>query len=380
MSRCVTNHILIGTSVGAGPVQRMNAELGRRLVDAGYNVSLLVHGSDYDTNYIDHRIGVLMWPSKRPNGVTDALFLDDLIRRLRPCCVIGHFGAAFLMLTVGTFRRVPVRIRWYHTLSTQINGDRIDQAGITQWFHSLGTRYVFKLATHMVPNSDAARQDLIKTFHVPGQKCQVFWNALQDPLENPTFADSINSVCREQHRFVCAGRFDPSKGQDIALRAFARVVRELPDARLVLVGDGPTTRHCESLAQQLGITAQCTFTGKLVHQEVLLRMASARATIVPSRSEAFGLVNIESMSLGVPVIGSNTGGIAEIVRNGVDGILFPPGDDEALSRAMIKLSQNVALRSNMSVNCRKRFLESFELSQAITKQVVWISGLIRNSS
>jgi glycosyltransferase involved in cell wall biosynthesis len=312
--------------------------------------------------------------------MADALFLDGLVRELKPCCVISHFGASALMMTVGAFRRVPTRIRWYHTLSTQLDGDTTKHSKIGQWLKRFRSRVVYKLATHIVANSDAAKQDLMKTFHVAKSKCQVFWNALQDPLGNSAFAERVKAVGSDRNRFVCVGRFDPSKGQDIALRAVARVVRQLPDAKLEFIGDGSTWRYCQSLARELGIAARCTFPGRLSHQEVLLRIASARATIAPSRAEAFGLVNIESLALGVPVIGSNTGGIAEIVRDRVDGLLFPPGNYEALGQGMIELAQNEPLRSKMSVNCRKRFLDSFELSQAVKTQADWISRTIGTSA
>jgi len=126
------------------------------------------------------------------------------------------------------------------------------------------------------------------------------------------------------------------------------VVRRFPDFVLEFVGDGATRASCEGLAVQLGVAKNCIFTGFLSHPEVLSRMAGAWATIVPSRNEAFGLVNIESMALGVPVIGSNTGGTAEIIRDGEDGLLFPPGDHHSLASCMLKLIDNKELRAGMS--------------------------------
>jgi colanic acid/amylovoran biosynthesis glycosyltransferase len=220
---------------------------------------------------------------------------------------------------------------------------------------------------------------VVRTFHLPESKCQVFWNALQDPLANPGFVAKAKAAGSDPRRFICVGRFDPSKGQDIALRAIAKVVRRLPEISLELVGDGPTRKTCENLARELGITDRCTFTGRLAHDDVLLRLASARATIAPSLAEAFGLVNIESMALGVPVIGSNTGGIAEILRDGADGLLFPPGDYEELASQITQIAENESLRNQVGEACRRRFLEHFELSQAVKSQADWIAAVISRS-
>ncbi len=379
MSHDATNNILIGTSLADSPVPKMTAALARRLVDSGYRVTLLAHGPSNDSNYVHPKVGVLKWPSPRPSGIADAVFLDRLLRQLRPCCVISHFGASLLMMSLGAFRKVPVRIRWYHTLSTQIGGDRTERFRLGQRLRRLRGWFVYKLATHVVANSHAAKQDVVRTFQVPPSKCQVFWNALQDPLANPGFVAKAKAAVSDPRRFICVGRFDPSKGQDIALKAMAKAVRRLPALSLDLVGDGPTRKSCENLARELGIADRCNFTGALAHENVLLRLASARATIAPSRAEAFGLVNIESMALGVPVIGSNTGGIAEILHDGADGLLFPPGDHEELASRITQIAENETLRNQVGEACRRRFLAHFELSQAVKAQADWIAAVIRSS-
>jgi len=110
------------------------------------------------------------------------------------------------------------------------------------------------------------------------------------------------------------------------------------------------------------------------------RMSGARATIVPSKAEAFGLVTIESMSVGTPVIGSNTGGIAEVVRDGIDGLLFRPGDHEALGRHMAEISKSDSLRERLAASSRERFLQSFELSQSVKSQADWICQLVESKT
>lgn len=179
--------------------------------------------------------------------------------------------------------------------------------------------------------------------------------------------------------FVCVGRFAHSKGQDIVVRAVAAVAPHFPDVRVEFIGDGKRREACEKLAAELGVAKQCSFSGRLPHRDVLKKMAAARATIVPSRAEAFGLVCIESLAVGVPVIGSRTGGIAEVIREGVDGLLFPPEDHAALARQMIEIVNNDRLHRQMAADCRQRFLEHFEISKAVAAQAHWLDAIIDSS-
>jgi glycosyltransferase involved in cell wall biosynthesis len=373
-----TKTILIGTSLRDSPVPHHFAALGRELVNSGYQVALLVHGPVDKAAEMDPQLSVMKWPSPRPTRVADMLFFNRLVRRLRPCCLISMFGSRNIMMTIGGLRRVPVRIHWHHTLSSQIDGDWAGSR-MKLWLLRLRARIPFHFVTHAIANSCAAKVDLIKVFGVPAQKCQVFWNALEDPLSHSALTLTPEAAAPDSRRFVCVGRFAASKGQDVLLKAMAQVVSRHPDATVEFIGGGSTRVACEEMARKLGLGERCRFLGALPHSEVLSRMAGAFAVIVPSRNEAFGLVNIESMSVGVPVIGSNTGGIAEIVRDGVDGFLFPPGDHDALATRMMGLLKNGSLRAQMAASARRRFLEHFESTRAVKEQARWIIEQVSNA-
>jgi len=98
--------------------------------------------------------------------------------------------------------------------------------------------------------------------------------------------------------------------------------------------------------------------------------------VAPSRSEAFGLVNIEAMAMGTPVVASRVGGIPEIVRDGVDGFLFEPGNDLELGDRLLEVLSDRELREQMGRNARRRFLEEFESSLVAKRQADWLEGLV----
>lgn len=368
------NSILIGTSLADRPVQRQFAALAHELTERGHRVALLVHGTEQDRGYVNPRVDVLRWPSPRPTRLADAHFFHRLLRQRLPCCLISNFGADNIMIAVGALRRVPIRIRWCHTMSSQKDLDSPAGARFRLWLLRLRARLVYRLVTHHVANSEAMKQDLISSFGVPERRCVVFANGLEDPLVSP--AALCARVPPAPSKLICVGRLTWSKGQDILIRAVARLQSDLPELTLEFVGDGSARGDYEKLAHELGVASRCIFRGILPHSEVLEKMAAAWATIVPSRAEAFGLVNIESMAVGTPVLGSRTGGIAEIVRDCLDGFLFTPGDDRQLAARMLELARGPDLRAQMSVNCRRRFLERYELARAVSLQSEWLSRLI----
>jgi glycosyltransferase involved in cell wall biosynthesis len=132
--------------------------------------------------------------------------------------------------------------------------------------------------------------------------------------------------------FAYVGRLSPEKGVDILLRAFARLRERHATARLRIVGDGASRERLERLAASLGLDRRTvTFTGRLPGGEAERTLADAWALVAPSRwAEPFGLVALEALVRGVPVVASATGGFARTVEDGVTGLLFPNGDEEAL--------------------------------------------------
>lgn len=372
--------ICIGISLGDGPVSRNFAALATALNVRGFQVKLISHGPTAPEFESDHEFEILRWPSARPTRLADALFFDRLIRSIRPSCLISNFGATTLMMTLGAIRRVPVRIHWHHTLSVQNELDwprgRIPGPAFFRW----RARLPYRLATHHVANSSAAKIDLFTAFGVRENKCHVFWNSIVDPGEPAT--GPHNACCDQpvENNLLCVGRFFPSKGQKVLLRALKRLLPKHPSVRLEFIGDGPTLADCKAFSVAAGVQGHCTFHGKLPHRAVLAKMKGARATLVPSLAEAFGMVTIESMSLGVPVIASSTGGIPEIVRDGQDGFLVPPGDCDAIVRCLEKILENAALRDRLGNNARQRYLAHFDSAKAIQVQADWIENTIQEKA
>jgi glycosyltransferase involved in cell wall biosynthesis len=175
---------------------------------------------------------------------------------------------------------------------------------------------------------------------------------------------------------ICVGRLQQSKGQDILIQALPALVKHFPTVLVEFLGEGPMRTKYQALAKDLGVEGHCRFLGKVELTQVLSRMAAAWLTVVPSRTEAFGLVNVESMSVATPVVASNVGGIPDIVSDGLNGFLVPPCNPEALATKLGLLLGDKTLREKMGRNARDRFCETFEQSAVVKEQVDWLELLV----
>jgi 1,4-alpha-glucan branching enzyme len=133
------------------------------------------------------------------------------------------------------------------------------------------------------------------------------------------------------------GRLVAQKGVDWLLKAFAAVVRRLPEARLVVAGDGDLELYLQRVARYLGIPHRVDFRGWTTGAALVELYRRARLVVVPSYYEPFGIVALEAMACGRPVVASRVGGLAEVIEDGVGGRLVPAGDHLELARCLVAL-------------------------------------------
>jgi glycosyltransferase involved in cell wall biosynthesis len=156
------------------------------------------------------------------------------------------------------------------------------------------------------------------------------------------------------------GRLTRQKGVDVLLRAFAQVERRHPAARLILAGDGPDRGALENLARSLGLR-RATFLGWRSDAADIL--AGADVLAMPSRWEGFGLVALEAMALGKPVVASRVSALPEIVVPEETGLLVTPGDPGALAEALLALLADRPRAERMGRAGKARALEEFPVER-----------------
>ncbi len=158
-------------------------------------------------------------------------------------------------------------------------------------------------------------------------------------------------------RLVSVGNLRPSKGMDLTLKALSLLrERGTPWMDLTVVGEGPERRNLQKLARELGIADRVHFKGRLPHEDTLREIHRGDLFILPSWREAFGVVYLEAMACGKPVIGCFSQGAEDIIRHEIEGLLVAPGKVEDLAEAIGRIvgNRNLAIRMGRAASNRAR--------------------------
>lgn len=223
-------------------------------------------------------------------------------------------------------------------------------------------RYVLRHAERVLASqSDVGHVAVQKGF----SKC---WDVLPQAVNIKQFR--YKEPTWNPHYFTVGymGRLTDEKGIDILLWALS----DLPDeVRLRLVGDGPARYKLENIARELGVYERIAFLGNVPHEQLCHEYHELDALVLPSITtdtwkEQFGRVLIEAMSCGVPVIGSDSGAIPEVIGNA--GMVFPEGNDKLLADKIQMLHQDYQLRKNLSFKGRIRVEQEFSC-EAVAKKL-----------
>jgi glycosyltransferase involved in cell wall biosynthesis len=178
-----------------------------------------------------------------------------------------------------------------------------------------------------------------------------------------------------------AGRLRPWKGQARFLRAILRVAEGRPEARFLIIGGDPFgaadgyAASLPPLAESLGLSGRVTFTGQL--DDIRPALAALDVFVHPGDPEPFGLVTVEAMALGKPVVAFAHGALPEIVLDGETGMLVPPRDEAALGDAVLSLLADPARRESFGAAGRSRVHEKFTMERMAREIEAVIGEAIR---
>lgn len=298
---------------------------------------------------INENLLVCEWPGKRPTGIKDLWFALRLFMKYRPHIIVTNFAANDIMLFVSWLFRTPVRACYYHTLVQQHIED-FGKLDMRQHINIFRKGFAFRLATHMLPSTVAAKKELIKYYKVKPGRAFIFPNALPGTdIRNTNSSDIIGFL----------GRLNKSKGVDLLIRAFGRLSEKVPGARLVITGTGKEMRNLQQLSNDLGLRDKILFKGAISYTEILPFLGSLSFLVVPSRMDNLPTVALEALSVATPVIGSNAGGIPDIITPGYNGLLFQNENVDDLYHQMLFLLKDNEARKQMSLNARRSFEEKY---------------------
>lgn len=180
---------------------------------------------------------------------------------------------------------------------------------------------------------------------------------------------------------VCVARFAPQKAHDVLLRALARARARDPRVRLLLVGDDPFgdgRARAERLAAELELGPGAIFTG--IRRDVPRLLGLSDAFAMSSLWEGLGLVFLEAMAAGLPVLATSVSAVPEVVVDGETGLLVPPASAEAFGDGMLALAADAGLRARMGEAGRARVREAFGLDRMVDETLAVYAELVAPGS
>ena len=169
--------------------------------------------------------------------------------------------------------------------------------------------------------------------------------------------------------FVQAGRLIEKKGLPVTIRAFSTFLKQQPNARLTITGEGPLLPELQKFARELRVTDRVSFTGFISQEQLREIFYRSHIFLHPSQTgrdgNQEGIPNsmLEAMATGLPVFATEHGGIPEAIEKGVSGVLVPERDDEALSRALLNAAQDPGFLSQIARSGAEAVRKKFDLSQ-----------------
>ncbi len=170
----------------------------------------------------------------------------------------------------------------------------------------------------------------------------------------------------DQPTILYLGRIKKYKSIQHLIQAFAKVLERLPDARLMVVGDGDFLPQLKNLAGSLGLTDKIEFPGYVPTGEKVERMRKSHVAVLPSLKEGWGLTNIEANSVGTAVVAANSPGLRDSVRDGETGFLYEYGNVDQLAEKLLKILTDEPLRKRLEQG-GMQWAESFDWDSAARK-------------
>lgn len=247
---------------------------------------------------------------------------------------------------------------------TTLHGTDITIVGQDPSFNPI-TKFSIERSDRLTAVSEFLRRETYNAFGCTACDVAVIHNFIDPTVYNRSaYPPLLRQRLGADPIFMHISNFRRVKRVRDVVQIFAAVHKEIP-SRLVMVGDGPDRGDAEEETRRIGLEDRVHFLGKIDNVAPLL--ASADMFLLPSSSESFGLSALEALASGVPVIGTNAGGMPEVVRNGETGILCPVGDVQGMARAALDILSNPARWQSMSDLGAEDARARFSLDEIVTR-------------
>jgi glycosyltransferase involved in cell wall biosynthesis len=336
-------------------------ELSRALAARGHEVTVLCTSDPLKPGTYDVE-GVQVRRLQRLTRLYGTPIQAGLLRELHNCdadIFHANFPSPYLAFTVALtsfFRKIPAVITWHNDLPPVTSGARV----LIETHNRLILPEYIRRYRKIIATSETYRK-ISPILLAQGSRVVVVNNGVDCERFRPDVDPShVQARLGTKDRFVvlfvgALTRWHGYKGLGALLKAMKLAARSIPSILLLVVGDGDLRPQYERKAHELGLSGNVIFVGDAPDEELPAYYAASDVLVLPSEdmSEGFGLTLLEANASGRPCIGSNTGGIPEVICDGYNGFLAPPKDPETLARKVIDIASKTKTRQEMGRNGRR---------------------------
>jgi N-acetyl-alpha-D-glucosaminyl L-malate synthase BshA len=309
----------------------------------------------FHPNIFVHEVGVASYPLFKypPYALALATKLVELVEDnnlelIHAHYAVPHAASAYLAKKILDSRKI-------RTITT-LHGTDITLVGADQSFHRV-IQFTIEKSDGVTAVSQYLKQRTIEEFDIR-REIRVIYNFIDTKRSAPENNDCTRETYarKEEKILMHASNFRPVKRVGDVVRVFDKVRKHMP-AKLILVGEGPERIFIQQLVKEQKLSDHVYFLGEQDHLEPLFYCADL--FLLPSEQESFGLTALEAMACGVPVIGSETGGLPEVVVHEKTGFLCPIGEIGSMAEKAIGLLSNPEKLERFRRQARRRAAECF---------------------
>jgi len=335
-------------SLGIGGAEKLVIELAKSINRKEFTVGVLVlekkegtfledelEGESIPTFFLNVRGGL------HPLTIHRVLHLFSIFK---PDIIHTHLKAIRYVLIPSKIARIPIHIHTIHSLAKQ-------DTSMThhQWINRIAFKY---LGVKPVSVSEYVARTVKEVY---GVESVVIYNGI------PTEEYSISSERPSdgEIRLLHIGRIGQVKNHLLLVEAFSKALEKERRLRLILVGEGELRRKVEEKVEERRLEDRVDFLGW--RSDIPYLLSNCDIFVLSSDFEGFGIVLIEAMAAGKPVVATRVGGVPEVVEDGVTGLLVPPRDASALAEAILRLAEDEVLRRKMGEKGKERAISRFDI-------------------
>jgi N-acetyl-alpha-D-glucosaminyl L-malate synthase BshA len=362
---------------GSGAVA---TELGLALAERGHEVHFISYAQPFRLDHFRervffHEVEMEDYPlfEHPPYALALAVALHDAARKHELDLVHVHY--AIPHATSAWVAHEMLGEESDLKIVTTLHGTDITLVGIHPSFQAI-TRFSILKSHGLTAVSEFLKRETVRDFTVPEDRVHVIPNFIDTSVYRPGLEPCHReALAPEGGKIVMhISNFRAVKRAEDVVSVFARLTAKQP-ATLVLIGDGPERPRVLLRAEELGVRDRVVFLGK--HTSVHELLSCADLFLLPSASESFGLVALEAMACGAPVVASNVGGLPEVIDHGTTGYMFDVGDIEGMAEAGLRIMGDDDHWRSLSEAGRAVAVERFSAARVVPQYERYYEQVLR---